>query len=65
MTATWQDRYPSEMAPVEQRTCPSCRGFGYIETGVDKIGHGIGGGRCGRCGGCGLVEARSVAEEET
>jgi len=56
---TWTARYPDELAPiVEARACPSCHGFGYIETGVDRSGHGIGGGRCARCDGSGMVEVR-------
>ena len=62
---TWSERYPGEVAPIESRTCPTCHGFGYIETGVDKIGHGIGGGRCMRCDGSGMVEVRIKQGETT
>jgi hypothetical protein len=58
MTVTWRDRHPYERGPIESRTCPSCCGFGSTETGVDRCGHGVSGGRCLRCGGSGTIDVR-------
>jgi hypothetical protein len=58
VNATWTEHHPYERDPIESRTCPTCFGFGSVETGVDRCGHGVSGGRCVRCGGSGTIDVR-------
>lgn len=49
-----------ERRQTTSETCESCFGFGSIETGVNRYGHGISGGLCMRCGGSGQVEVTII-----